>query len=73
MLLVKLMQKQSQVVSYSGYENEDVLGMRQADVGTGLHPEASHTKPESQLVITDDQLVCLVSTFRWGKNIRENI
>ena len=60
-------------MGYIGYDNKDVLGMKAADIGVALNSGSNLTKENSQMLISDNQLFCLLSSFKWGKNIKENI
>ena len=71
--LVKLLQKNGEVVSVTGDGTNDSAALKQAQVGLSMGSGTAIAKEASDIILLDDSFDSIVNAIIWGRSLYANI
>ncbi|ELS04090.1 plasma-membrane calcium-translocating P-type ATPase [Xenococcus sp. PCC 7305] len=71
--LVKLLQKNGEVVSVTGDGTNDCAALKQAQVGLSMGSGTAIAKESSDIILLDDSFGSIVNAIIWGRSLYSNI
>ena len=71
--LVKLLQKNGEVVSVTGDGTNDSAALKQAQVGLSMGSGTAIAKEASDIILLDDSFATIVNAIIWGRSLYANI
>ncbi len=71
--LVKLLQKNGEVVSVTGDGTNDSAALKQAQVGLSMGSGTAIAKEASDIILLDDSFDTIVNAIIWGRSLYANI
>ena len=71
--LVKLLQKNGEVVSVTGDGTNDSAALKQAQVGLSMGSGTAIAKEASDIILLDDSFATIVNAIIWGRSLYSNI
>ena len=71
--LVKLLQKNGEVVSVTGDGTNDSAALKQAQVGLSMGSGTAIAKEASDIILLDDSFDTIVNAIIWGRSLYTNI
>ncbi|WP_009543057.1 calcium-translocating P-type ATPase, PMCA-type [Crocosphaera subtropica] len=71
--LVKLLQKNGEVVAVTGDGTNDAAALKQAQVGLSMGSGTAIAKEASDIILLDDSFNSIVTAVMWGRSLYENI
>ena len=71
--LVKLLQKNDEVVSVTGDGTNDSAALKQAQVGLSMGSGTAIAKEASDIILLDDSFGSIVNAIIWGRSLYSNI